>query len=249
MLQDQTKWKKYKTKTALVGGSDCCRKLLHFATLLSQLPVCFPLSALRAHLLRSSWEGDILLGQIIIQGPKLTATENVNGKGLSRFQFDLIVYKAVCLILLLIIWMLTSVCFSSQNLVGDLKCPQSLLLSNLACLKARGLLKWLEPRMDLQGSKHLALVLQSNRKFQDMKGQIEICRLGKDCRRKGHPIPVSIYLSYKQARILPNDIIYSTPLQIHQQRGAAGFPGVMFYRLKILSFIYKPQRGYLISRS
>lgn len=66
-------------------------KWFPFTTLLLQLPFCFPLSALRAHLRRSSWQGATLLGQVIIPGSRAPAIKKVSGKQLSRFQFDLII--------------------------------------------------------------------------------------------------------------------------------------------------------------
>lgn len=39
--------------------------------------------------------------------------------------------------------------------------------------------------------------------------------------RKGHPLLGDLYLGYKQGKILPNDIIYFTPLHIYHYKGAA----------------------------
>lgn len=153
--------------------SGCSRELFHFATLLLQLPFCYLLSALRAHPLRSSWQGATLPGQVIVSGPMLPAIENMSSMGVVKILVWSYCTQGSTSDLTARIWMWTSVCFYTQSLLWDSKCPQSLLLSNLACFKNWGVIYWLEPRMDLWGSKHLALVFQSNRKFWNMESQIK----------------------------------------------------------------------------
>lgn len=82
------------------------------------------------------------------------------------------------------IWMLKSVRFSSGSLVWNWKSPQSLLPSNLVCLKAGSSLIT-GTKDGSTGKQTLALVFQSKRKFLDVEIQINMSRLGKACPREG----------------------------------------------------------------